>query len=134
MRRETVQAWLLRSGINPTSQRLAVAALFYGRCVHLSAEEVFGLLRTADERVSKATVYNTLSLFVERGLVRQVIADPTRVFYDSNTAAHHHFFDTESGRLTDINSSELRVSGVPALPKGTSLEGVDVVIRVRAKA
>lgn len=134
MGREAIQAWLLGSGIHPTKQRLAVAALFHGRCVHLSAEEVFGLLRKVGEPVSKATVYNTLSLFVERGLVRQVIADPTRVFYDSNTAPHHHFFDVESGGLTDIDSAEVQVSGLPALPQGTRLDGVDVVIRIRPKS
>jgi Fur family transcriptional regulator, iron response regulator len=78
-------------------------------------------------------VYNALALFVERGLIRQVVADPTKIFYDSNTAAHHHFFDVDSGQLTDIDTAEVKVSGLPALPMGVMLEGVDVVIRVRAK-
>jgi Fur family iron response transcriptional regulator len=128
---ENVVGWLRNSGIIPTSQRVGIARLFYGRCLHLSAEEVFRLANADQQPLSKATVYNTLALFVEKGLIRQVMADPARVFYDSNVVPHHHFFDVESGELTDIDPSSLQVSGVPALPEGKALEGVDVVIRIR---
>ncbi len=134
MRRDTLENWLRSNGINPTGQRLAVAGLFHGRCVHLSAEDIFELVKASGQKVSRATVYNTLALLVDKGLVRQVVADPTRIFYDSNTTAHHHFFDVQSGELTDIASSELAVSGVPSLPKSTTLEGIDVVVRVRPKS
>jgi Fur family iron response transcriptional regulator len=128
---DEIRAWLRGQGVNPTSQRLDIARVFFSRCIHLSAEDVFRLVNTEDQRVSKATVYNTLSLFVERGLIRQVVADPNKIFYDSNTAAHHHFFDVNTGELADIDSTDLKVSGLPALPDGKALEGVDVVVRVR---
>lgn len=128
---EEIRAWLRGQGVNPTSQRLDIARVFFSRCIHLSAEDVFRLVNTEDQRVSKATVYNTLSLFVERGLIRQVVADPNKIFYDSNTAAHHHFFDVDTGELADIDSTDLKVSGLPALPDGKALEGIDVVVRVR---
>lgn len=128
---DDIRTWLREQEINPTSQRVQVARAFFSRCVHLSAEDVLQLVNTNGERVSKATVYNTLSLFVEKGLIRQVVADPSRIFYDSNTSAHHHFFDVETGELTDIDTADLSVSGLPALPVGTTLDGVDVVVRVR---
>ena len=128
---DEIRTWLRGQGVNPTSQRIDIARVFFSRCIHLSAEDVFRLVNTKDRRVSKATVYNTLSLFVEKGLIRQVVADPSKIFYDSNTAAHHHFFDVDTGELADIDSTDLEVSGLPTLPDGKSLEGVDVVVRIR---
>lgn len=125
---------LLRSHeINPTSQRIEIAQLLFARCEHLSAEDVFALVNGESARVSvsKATVYNTLGLFAERGLIREVIADPTRVFYDPNTAPHHHFYNTSTGKLMDIPAEDVQIHGLPALPEGMRMEGVDVIVRMR---
>jgi Fur family iron response transcriptional regulator len=80
---------------------------------------------------SKATVYNTLKLFLERGLIRELIVDPDRVFYDPNTTPHHHFYDVVTGELTDIPAEGVRVEGLPPLPPGTVAEGVEVIVRTR---
>ncbi|MBI3547275.1 MAG: transcriptional repressor, partial [Gammaproteobacteria bacterium] len=100
-------------------------------CAHLSADEVFRLINADNQRVSKATVYNTLGLLADKGVVREVIADPTRVFYDPNTTPHHHFFDVATGELTDISADQIHVTGLPPLPAGAKLEGVDVIVRLR---
>ena len=123
---------LLRShGIHPTSQRVIITRLLFQRCEHLSAEEVFRLVNADHRSVSKATVYNTLGLLAGKGVVREVIADPTRIFYDPNTQPHHHFFDVTTGELTDISVDQISVSSLPPLPPGARLEGVDVVVRLR---
>lgn len=123
---------LLRSrGIHPTSQRVIITRLLFEKCTHLSAEDVFRLVNADNRHVSKATVYNTLGLLAEKGVVREVIADPTRIFYDPNTQPHHHFFDVTSGELTDISVDQIHVSGLPPLPLGAKLEGVDVIVRLR---
>ena len=125
-------AVLLRSHeINPTSQRVEIARALFLRCEHLSAEDVFALVNGESARVSKATVYNTLGLFAARGLIREVIADPTRIFYDPNTEPHHHFYDTSTGRLMDIPAEDVQIRGLPALPEGMRMEGVDVIVRMR---
>jgi len=125
-------AVLLRAhGINPTSQRVIITRILFTRCTHLSAEDVFRLVNATDRRVSKATVYNTLGLLADKGVVREVIADPSRIFYDPNTAPHHHFFDVDTGELTDISADQIHVSGLPPLPTGAQLEGVDVIVRLR---
>lgn len=125
---------LLRShDIHPTSQRVIITRLLFEKCTHLSAEDVFRLVNADNRHVSKATVYNTLGLLAEKGVVREVIADPTRIFYDPNTQPHHHFFDVASGKLTDISADQIHVSGLPPLPQGSRLEGVDVVVRLRAE-
>jgi Fur family transcriptional regulator, iron response regulator len=129
---ETEIVELLRGhGIHPTSQRVIITHVLFMHCTHLSAEDVFRLVNTDNRRVSKATVYNTLGLLAEKGVVREVIADPNRIFYDPNTAPHHHFFDVDSGELTDISADLIHVSGLPPLPSGAQLEGVDVIVRLR---
>ena len=125
-------AELLRSrDIHPTTQRVIITRLLFDKCTHLSAEDVFRLVNADDRHVSKATVYNTLGLLAKKGVVREVIADPTRIFYDPNTQPHHHFFDVATGELTDISADQIQVSSLPPLPSGARLEGVDVIVRLR---
>lgn len=134
---QDLSALLQQHDIKPTAQRIDIARLLLQKHMHLSAEDVFVLVNPDKEdacgrqRVSKATVYNTLGLFAAKGLVRQVIADPNKIFYDPNTMPHHHFYDVTAGTLTDIDADDVAVTGLPALPGGTTLEGVDVVVRVR---
>src|SRR3954454_13315913 len=90
---ETLSERLRRHGVVPTRQRLAVANVMFERKQHLSADQILEFSNSAGTRISKATVYNTLRLFVEQRLVRELVVDPARVFYDPNTAPHHHFYD-----------------------------------------
>jgi Fur family iron response transcriptional regulator len=125
-------AGLLRGHeINPTSQRVEIAQALYLHGEHVSAEEMFAMVNCQSVCVSKATVYNTLGLFAKRGLIREVVADPARIFYDPNIAPHHHFYDTSTGKLMDIPADEVQIRMLPALPEGMSMEGVDVVVRMR---
>ncbi len=122
---------LRQYGINPTTQRVEIARTLFSRGEHLSAEELFEIVNVKRVQVSKATVYNTLGLFVEKGLIREVIADPSRTFYDPNTTPHHHFYHVTAGRLMDIEGADVEVTGLPLPPAGTELEGVDVIVRLR---
>src|SRR3989344_9187891 len=124
-------ALLRQHDILPTTQRVLIARTMFKHSPHLSAEDVFRLVNAENRRVSKATVYNTLGLFADKGVVRAVIADPDRIFYDPNTDPHHHFFDVASGELTDISADQIHVTGLPPLPVGAKLEGVDVIVRLR---
>jgi Fur family iron response transcriptional regulator len=121
-------------GIRPTAQRVMVAELLLTAPRHMTAEQILGRLRQADGRVSKATVYNTLNLFVAEGLAREIHADPERCVYDSTMAPHHHFQNVDTGEMTDIRPEDLSFARLPELPPGTEIESVDVVIRVRRKA
>jgi Fur family iron response transcriptional regulator len=122
---------LQEKAINPTQQRIVIAQLLFAQPQHLSAEQVLMNVQGSGTHVSKATVYNTLALFAEKGLVREVIVDPTKVFYDSNTMPHHHIYNVDNGRLADIEDITLNLPDLPQLPEGTQLDGVDVIIRVR---
>ena len=120
-------------GILPTSQRVEIAGILLERPQHLSAEHIIDRLKAAGSAVSKATVYNTLNLFSERGLIREVMVDPVRKFYDSTTHPHHHFYNVDTGKLSDIPDKEVCFDELPALPPGTERAGVEVLIRVRNK-
>ena len=129
--RETIVALLRGQGINPTSQRIDVAEFMLARPQHLSADQVLHALQQAGHAVSKATIYNTLGLFVEKGLLREVNVDSSRAFYDSNTSSHHHIYNIDTGELRDIEGQSLQVANLPPIPAGTSMDSIDVIIRVR---
>ena len=131
MRRDDAADLLREHGITPTVQRVDIAAVLLARPQHVCAEELKCMLVRDGTPVSKATVYNTLGLFARRGLVRELFVDSGRVLYDSNTTDHDHIYDVDTGALTDIEPGAVALSALPALPAGTRLESVEVVIRVR---
>src|SRR6185436_3465770 len=130
--RDEIVQLLSGRGVFPTPQRVDVALVILSKPQHLSAEQVIAGIRASGSRVSKATVYNTLNLFCERGLLRTVEVDPTRQFYDPTIEPHHHFYNVDTGELTDIPTGAVTLSVNTALPPGTQQAGVDVVIRVRS--
>jgi Fur family iron response transcriptional regulator len=118
-------------GILPTPQRLEVAEILLEKPQHMSADQIIDRLREAGSSVSKATVYNTLNLFEARGIVREVMVDPARKFYDSTTRPHHHFYNVDTGELHDIPDDQVRFSELPPMPEGTRSEGIELLIRIR---
>jgi Fur family iron response transcriptional regulator len=130
--REQIATALRGHGITPTRQRMEIAQALFTRCEHLCAEQVWAGVNERHAQTSKATVYNTLNLFVEKKLIREVIVDPARVFYDPNTAPHHHFYNVDSGELSDIDAGEISVTRLPALPSGMVTDGVDIIVRIRS--
>jgi Fur family iron response transcriptional regulator len=132
--RENLAEVLRGHGINPTHQRIEIAHVIFSRGEHLSADQLLALVNDRASETSKATVYNTLNLFLEKKLIREVIVDPSKVFYDPNTEPHHHFYNVDTGELTDIDARDIHVTGLPELPQGMAAEGVDIIVRVRSSA
>ena len=129
--REEIKERLGRHGVSATIQRLDVAEILFAAPQHLSAEQIIARLRANGKNVSKATVYNTLNMFVAQGLLREVHVDPERTFYDSTTAPHHHFYNMDSGQLMDIPADQVALERIPDVPPGTAAEGVDIVVKIR---
>lgn len=132
--REQVREILRGRGISPTRQRVEIGQVLFAEHQHVSAEQVLDRVNRVGGAASKATVYNTLGLFASKGLLREVLIDPNKVFYDTNTHDHHHIYNVESGELTDVDAHEIVIHKLPELPEGTRPEGVDVVIRVRSES
>src|SRR5229473_1923289 len=126
---------LRRVGLRPTRQRLALARLLFDQGNrHVTAEQLHGEASAASVRVSLATVYNTLHQFVTAGLLREVVVNPGRSYFDTNVGDHHHFFFEDSGELLDIPSDRIGVTSLPTPPAGTAIRRVDVIIRVASAA
>jgi Fur family transcriptional regulator, iron response regulator len=127
----TARERLHAAGLRPTRQRLALARLlFENGDRHVTAEQLHGAAAAAAISVSLATVYNTLHQFTEVGLLREVVVEPGRSYFDTNNADHHHFFCEANGLLQDISAREVTVSGLPLAPDGTEIRRVDVIVRV----
>jgi Fur family iron response transcriptional regulator len=126
---------LRSAGLRPTRQRLALARLLFGQGDrHLSAEQLHEEAVLHKVPVSLATVYNTLNQFTEAGLLREVVVEHGRSYFDTNTSDHHHFFHESDGLLRDIPGSSVVLSSIPDAPEGTEVARVDVVIRVRNRS
>jgi Fur family iron response transcriptional regulator len=123
---------LLRAAhLRPTRQRLTLARLLFEQGDrHVTAEQLHGEAVEAAVRVSLATVYNTLNQFVEAGLLREVVVNSDRSYFDTNVSDHHHFFFEDTGRLLDIPGEYVAVSGLPKLPAGAAISRIDVIVRV----
>ena len=132
--RQNLSEVLRSHAIHPTRQRIEIAYVLFSRGEHVSADQILALVNERDSETSKATVYNTLKLFLEKRLIREVIVDPDRVFYDPNVAPHHHMYDADTGELLDIDAAEIKVEGLPALPEGKMTDSVDVIVRIRTRA
>lgn len=129
--RENLAEILREHEINPTHQRIEIAHALFSRGEHLSADQILAIVNDRHAETSKATVYNTLNLFLGKGLIREVIVDPNKVFYDPNTQPHHHLYNVDTGELIDIDAAAISVSGLPQLPEGMVAEGVEIIVRVR---
>ncbi len=124
---------LLRAhGVTPTTQRVTLARTIFSRAQHFSADQLLAETNKDAKLVSKATVYNTLELFARKGLVRQLVVDPSKVFYDSSTRPHFHFYNPETQELTDLDPDEVQVKLPNTLPPGMEIDNVDVIIQVRS--
>jgi Fur family transcriptional regulator, iron response regulator len=123
---------LRAAGLRPTRQRLALAQLLFSEHDrHVTAEQLHGEALVSAIPVSLATVYNTLHQFTTAGLLREVVVDPGRSYFDSNIEDHHHFFCEATGLLRDIPARDLMVVGLPLPPCGTEIGRVEVIVRVR---
>lgn len=120
------------AGLRPTRQRMALATILFGAGDrHVSAESLHQEAVTARMNVSLATVYNTLNQFKAAGLLREVAIEGDRSFFDTNTSNHFHYYLEEAGGLVDIGTETLEVNGLPALPAGTEIDRIDIIVRLK---
>lgn len=130
-----VAEWLARGRLRPTRQRVALATLLVGdgEDRHVTAESLYALSGAGPEKVSLATVYNTLRAFCDAGLMQEVVVDGAKSYFDTRMDDHPHFFWEDSACLTDAPAEDLEIARLPAAPEGTEVARVDVVIRLRRK-
>ncbi|WP_076450460.1 iron response transcriptional regulator IrrA [Roseivivax lentus] len=128
--------WLSQAGLRPTRQRVALAALLIGdgQHRHVTAESLFADVEKQGQKVSLATVYNTLRAFCDAGLVQEVMVDGTKSYFDTNVHDHPHFFWEDEAKLTDAPAYQLEIAKLPDAPEGAEIASVDVIIRLRRRS
>ena len=127
--------WLAGAGLRPTRQRLTLADLLVGdgQNRHVTAESLFDAASAAGEKVSLATVYNTLRAFCDAGLMREITVDGSKSYFDTNMTDHPHFYWEDTASLTDAPADQLEIRRLPHAPAGAEIASVDVVIQLRRK-
>ncbi|MBL4812712.1 MAG: transcriptional repressor [Rhodobacteraceae bacterium] len=132
---ERSTSWLAGGEVRPTRQRLALATLLVGdgQNRHVTAEGLFEAALASGEKVSLATVYNTLGAFCAAGLLREITVDGSKSYFDTNITDHPHFYWEDSGMLCDAPAQELEFRRLPGAPEGAEIASVDVVIRLRTR-
>ena len=120
------------AGLRPTRQRLALARqLFTGADRHVTAEQLHSESLSQGNSGSLATVYNTLHQFTAAGLLRELVVDAGRSYFDTNVSAHHHLYFEDSGMLRDVSGDNVAIGDLPALPEGAEVSRIDIIIRVK---
>ena len=132
---QTAILWLTKGGLRPTRQRVIIAERLIGdgQNRHVTAESLFSVSNKRGDKVSLATVYNTLRAFCSVGLIREITVDGSKSYFDTNISDHPHFYWEDSADLVDAPSEELRIASLPEVPAGAEISKVDVVIRLRRK-
>jgi Fur family iron response transcriptional regulator len=131
--RSDVVTLLQHYKISPTRQRVEIAEFLFQCPQHLSAEKILDGVTNAGNRVSRATVYNTMGLFASKGVVREVLIDRERVFYDSNPDVHQHLYNVDTGELSDVYDAEVDMVAEPRLPEGLRIIDTDIVYKVTSR-
>ena len=133
MRHDDVIALLIKTGIQPSAQRVAVADYVLFTDEHPSADRVFARVKKVLPVLSRATVYNTLNLLVKKGLLRELVLAEGKIVFDPKMDRHHHFLDESSGRIYDIPWEALEVKKLGSLEE-FEIEEYQVVLRGRRAA
>jgi Fur family iron response transcriptional regulator len=119
--------------VTPTKQRLDLAKLIFAKKQHFTASDLISLANKNGLNISMATVYNTLSLLEDKGMLKTINIDNELKFYDTNMENHHHLYNTTMSTLTDIAHDRVSFAELPELPKTLEIESTELLIKVKNK-
>ena len=125
---------LRNSGLRPTKQRLKICEVLFDskKTFHFTINDLVKIIeKNTNEKISLATVYNTIHAFNKKGYVKEVTISNDKTYFDTNTKSHHHFYDLRTNELIDIDSDKIQLKHVPQPPKGKKINGIEVVINVK---
>ena len=122
---------LKKVALRPTKQRIALTKiLFQDNHLHVTAEQLHSEAIRKGYKISLATVYNALNSFKEAGIVKQVLVEPGKIYFDTNTESHHHFYIKETGELLDVPDDECKIVSLPQIPAEYTVNQVEITIRL----
>ena len=124
---------LRKSGLRPTKQRLKICALLFSteKTFHFTVDDLVKKIEEElDEKISLATVYNTVHSFKKKGYLKEVAIASDKSYFDTNISAHVHFYNEKNNELTDIDIKDIELKKIPTPPKGKSIKDIDIVINI----
>ena len=127
---------LRSSNLRPTKQRILIAKKLFDKkeTFHFTAETLNKVVnRKGQNKISLATIYNTVEAFKRAGHIREILTNNCKSYYDTNIKSHHHFYDPDSKKLTDIDYQEVILNKIPNPPKGKKIKDLEVVISLQKK-
>ena len=128
---------LRNSGLRPTKQRLKICEVLFNRdkTFHFSINDLTKILQNNhNEKISLATVYNTVHAFQRKGHLKEINIGNDMSYFDTNTKSHHHFYDKNTKELIDINSQEVEIKKNPTPPGGKKIEDIEVIFKISKKS
>ena len=124
---------LRSSGLRPTKQRLIICKVLFDRkeTFHFTIDNLKKIIeKNTKSKVSLATVYNTVHAFKNSGYLKEISLHGNKTFFDTNSSSHHHFYDEDTGDLSDIKNEDINLSKLPSTPKGKKIKEINVTISV----
>ncbi|MFL2890120.1 MAG: Fur family transcriptional regulator [Pelagibacteraceae bacterium] len=125
---------LRSSGLRPTKQRVLIAEFLFERekTFHFTVEDLENTINSKrhNKKISIATFYNTVHALKNAGYLKEILTKNNKCYFDTNIGSHHHFFDLKNKKLTDIDSSKIKLKNIPNAPKGKSIKDIDIVINI----
>ena len=124
---------LRSSGLRPTKQRVEIAKFLFERekTFHFTVESLNKLLIKTTSKIALATIYNTVNAFKAAGHLREVEVRGNKIYFDTNVSNHHHFYDSETAELIDIDANDIIIQKIPKAPNGKKIKNVEVFINLK---
>ena len=127
-------SFLKKNGLKPTIQRnLVIKQLLDGKDKHFTAEDLYDQMKLKKKNISLATIYNTLHSFVEKKILKLISVKEGKAIFCTNMKNHYHFFNSKTGKLTDIPYEKIKINKLPKPPKGTKIDNIEITINLNTK-
>ena len=124
---------LRNSGLRPTKQRIKICEVLFDRekTFHFSINELMKIIHAkVNQKISLATVYNTVHAFKKKGHLKEIIIENDMSYFDTNTQSHHHFYDQQTKELIDINSNDVEIKKTPTPPSGKKIIDAEITFKI----
>ena len=120
-------------GLSPTKQRVKICEVLFNRekTFHFTINDLFKMIsEEIDEKISLATVYNTVRAFEKKGYLKEISIKGDQSYFDTNTTHHHHFFDNLSKELIDLSNDDVEKIQINKSLPGKKISSVEILVKV----
>ena len=124
---------LRESGLRPTKQRIKICKVLFNneKTFHFTINDLVKMIKdNSDQKVSLATIYNTIHAFQKKGYLKEIAINSSQTYFDTNTSNHHHFFDEKEKELIDLEDEDVDPINIKKIIPGKKIKSVEVLVKV----